>query len=157
MLYKYPQAEFPYHWLIEENRRRRGQGLEFELLDTGVFDQDRYFDIVIEYAKATTEDLVVRIEACNRGPEAARLHILVQLWFRNTWAWGPGPGSEPAIRRGSDSPDGPCLVADDTGVTPPATIPIVYRLGRRTLDGPAGAAVLFTDNESNGPRVFGPG
>src|SRR5262249_55736709 len=72
-------------------------------------------------------------------------------------AWGPQRGVEPAIRRGPDGRDGPCLVTDDTGVTPPASIPIVYRLGPRTLDGPPGAELLFTDNETNGPRVFGPG
>src|ERR1700736_5333019 len=76
LLYKYPQREFPYGWLVWENRRRNGQGFEFELLDTGLFDDDRYFDIFIEYAKADAEDLIVRIEAFNRGPEPAPLHIL---------------------------------------------------------------------------------
>ena len=156
-LYKYPQAEYPYARLVEENRRRGGQGLEFELLDTGVFDEDRYFDIVVEYAKATPEDIVVRIEAINRGPEPASLHIVPQLWFRNTWAWRPEPGREPTIRRGPDGPDGPCLVADDTGVTAVATLPVAYRLGTRTLDAPPGGEWLFTDNETNGPRVFGEG
>ena len=117
-LYKYPQGEYPYCRLIEENQARSGQGPEFELLDTGIFDEDRYFDIVIEYAKATPEDIVIRIEAFNRGPDAAPLHILPQLWFRNTWAWGRARAARPTIRRGSESPDGPCLVTDDPASQP---------------------------------------
>src|SRR5205085_12291736 len=95
LLYKYPQAEFPYARLIAENKARNGQGLEFELLDTGIFDDNRYFDIVIEYAKASTEDLCIRIEAFNRGPEPAPLHIIPHLWFRNTWAWDEGAWKDP--------------------------------------------------------------
>ncbi len=100
MLYKYPQGEFPYQKLLEENRRRWGQvgAPEYELLDTGIFDEDRYFDVFIEYAKAGPEDICVRIEANNRGPEAAELHLLPHLWFRNTWAWTDPPGPEPSIR-----------------------------------------------------------
>src|SRR6187397_106574 len=86
-LYKYPQAKFPYAWLVEENRRRGGRGFEFELLETGVFDKDRYFDVFVEYAKASSEDICSRIEAINRGPEPAPLHIIPHLWFRNIWAW----------------------------------------------------------------------
>src|SRR5919109_5482743 len=85
-LYKYPQTEFPYTRLVEENRRRGRGTLEFELIDTGVFDDDRYFDVFVEYAKAAPEDLLVRIEVINRGPEAAPLHLLLTIWFRNTWA-----------------------------------------------------------------------
>ena len=154
-LYKYPQGEYPYGRLIDENKSRRGSGPEFELLDTGVFEQDRYFDIVIEYAKATPEDLVIRIEAFNRGPEPAPVHIIPQLWFRNTWAWGPGATTRPTIRRGSEGPDGPCLVTDDAGVRSLATVPIAYHLGSRTLDAPRGGVLLFTDNETNRARVFG--
>src|SRR5579862_7369562 len=88
MLYKYPQAEFPYARLVEENRRRSRADPEFELLDTGIFEDNRYFDIFVEYAKASTEDILIRITAWNRGPEAAPLHILPTLWFRNRWAWG---------------------------------------------------------------------
>src|SRR5205807_3073182 len=88
MLYKYPQAEFPYQLLLDENRRRgRGQP-EFELLDTGVFSENRYFDVFVEYAKADVEDILIRITAFNRGPETAALHILPQFWFRNTGSWG---------------------------------------------------------------------
>jgi len=156
-LYKYPQAEYPYSRLIEENRRRRGQGPEYELLDTGVFDEGRYFDIVVEYAKSTPEELVVRIEAFNRGPDAAALHILPQLWFRNTWSWGITQCVEPLIRQGPEDADGPCLLADDSVVAGLATVPFVYRLGCRALDAQPGGMLLFTDNETNGPRVFGPG
>src|SRR5436190_2359581 len=100
-LYKYPQAEFPYSDLVEENRRRQGRGPEYELLDTGVFDSNRYFDVVIEYAKASAEDLCIRIEAFNRGPEAATLHLLPQLWFRNRWGWTDPPKKEPIIGLGA--------------------------------------------------------
>jgi hypothetical protein len=159
-LYKYPQAAFPYELLVQENKRRLGQGPEFELLDTGVFDDDRYFDIFIEYAKATPEDLCVRIEAVNRGPEAAQLHILPHLWFRNIWgwdcsAWGLHPAPEPIIRPGSSGTNFVSIVADDAGLSPPPTIRADYRLGRRTLSGTGGAALLFSDNETNSPRVYG--
>src|SRR5438445_11106611 len=87
MLYKDPQAEFPYSSLLEENRRRGKDQPEFELLDTGIFDHDRYFDVFVEYAKAGTHDLLIRITAHNRGPEPATIHLLPQLWFRNTWPW----------------------------------------------------------------------
>src|SRR3954453_16553315 len=89
-LYKYPQAAFPYSDLVEENRRRGRAGREYELLDTGVFDEDRYFDVFVEYAKAGVEDICVRIEVANRGPDAAELDLLPTLWFRNTWSWGKG-------------------------------------------------------------------
>src|SRR3982751_2523660 len=87
MLYKYPHAEFPYSKLVQENRRRGKHEPEYELLDTGVFDENRYFDVFIEYAKAGPENLQVEITAHNRGPDAAELHLLPQLWFRNTWSW----------------------------------------------------------------------
>jgi hypothetical protein len=151
MLYKYPQAEFPYRRLIEENQRRNGQGFEVELLDTGVFEGDRYFDILIEYAKASEEDLAIRITATNRGPDAAPLHILPTLWFRNTWGWGRDPLPEPTITR-----DGSHLVADDTPTARDPHIPVSARLGKRWLYAPQ-ADVLFTDNETHGDRVYGPG
>src|SRR4051794_37655165 len=99
-LYKYPQRTFPYDLLIAENRRRQGQGYEYELLDTASFAGDRYFDIVIEYAKLTPEDLRLRIAAHNRAPLPAPLHILPPLWFRNTWSWGPPPQRRPSLRPG---------------------------------------------------------
>ena len=92
-LYKYPQAKFPYEWLLDENRKRGGRGFEFELLETGVFDENRYFDVFVEYAKASGEDLCIRIEAFNRGPEHAPLHLLPHLWFRNTWLMDGSPRS----------------------------------------------------------------
>src|ERR1700752_4624711 len=88
MLYKYPQREFPYAQLVRENRSRGKSQPEFELLDTGVFDDDRYFDVFVEYAKADTEDVLIKITVANRGPEAANLHLLPTVWFRNTWSWG---------------------------------------------------------------------
>jgi Glycosyl hydrolase family 63 C-terminal domain len=90
-LYKYPQAEFPYQQLLETNRRRTRYDPEFELIDTGVFAEDRYFDIFVEYAKADASDILIRVTAINRGPDRAALHILPTLWFRNTWAWGEDP------------------------------------------------------------------
>ncbi len=87
-LYKYPQTEFPYDSLVRENGRRSKQDREFELVDTGVFNEGRYFDIFVEYAKAAPEDILIRITVVNRGPAAATLHLLPTLWFRNTWSWG---------------------------------------------------------------------
>jgi hypothetical protein len=155
-LYKYPQREFPYAMLVEKNQSAGGQGFEFELLDTGVFDGNRYFDIVIEYAKATPEDLCIRIEAFNRGPEPAALHILPHLWFRNTWAWCPAPGPEPNIHPGSARPGCVSFVTDDSAVETLSNIPVSYRLGPRTLVGPDGGRMLFTCNETHMERVFGP-
>src|SRR2546430_6138656 len=86
-LYKYPQAEFPYTKLVDENRRRGKNQPEFELLDTGVFDDNRYFDVFVEYAKAEVEDILIKITFANRGPEAANLRLLPTAWFRNTWSW----------------------------------------------------------------------
>ena len=86
-LYKYPQGAYPYQKLMEKTRQRADQGLEYELLDTGVFDEDRYFDIFVEYAKADADDICIRIEVFNRGPRTALLHILPHLWFRNSWSW----------------------------------------------------------------------
>ena len=87
-LYKYPQREFPYRDLLETNRRRTREELEYELLDTGIFDDDRYFDVFLEYAKAGPDDILIRVSIHNRGKEAARLQLLPTLWFRNTWSWG---------------------------------------------------------------------
>src|SRR6201991_2559862 len=99
-LYKYPQREFPYGDLVATNGRRSRDELEYELLDTGIFDDDRYFDVFVEYAKAGPEDLCIRIEAFNRGPEAATLELLPHLWFRNIWAWGDARKCEPVITAG---------------------------------------------------------
>src|SRR5271154_3319068 len=162
MLYKYPQAEYPYSQLLDENRRRDGGGAEYELLDTGVFDENRYFDIVIEYAKAGPEDICIRIEAFNRGPEDAVLHLLPHLWFRNTWAWTNPTWAEPVIRAGAASAGGKrggaiSLEADSSGAKPLGNLQAEYLLELMRLYGPVGGDLLFTDNETNGPRVFGPG
>src|SRR6478736_487768 len=100
-LYKYPQREFPYRDLVEGNRQRSREDFEYELLDTGVFDADRYFDVFVEYAKADPEDVLVRVTAHNRGPEAARLRLLPTLWFRNTWSWGVD-NRKPQLRQAAD-------------------------------------------------------
>jgi hypothetical protein len=151
-LYKYPHAEYPYARLVEENRRRNGTGPEFELLDTGVFDGDRYFDVFVEYAKQGPEDLCIRIEAFNRGPEKATLHLVPQLWFRNIWAWGAERKRSPVITAGAD---GASLVADDSDADGLENLPFPYKLGRRRLAGEPGGKALFTDNESNAQRLYG--
>src|SRR5262249_4695329 len=87
-LYKFPQNKYPYEQLLKENRRRTKLETEYELVDTGLFDQSRYFDVVVEYAKAEPEDLLIRISITNRGPETAPIDVLPTLWFRNTWSWG---------------------------------------------------------------------
>ena len=141
-LYKYPQAEFPYAWLAEENRRRSRQQPEFEIMDTGVFDGDRYFDVFAEYAKADTDDILIRITAANRGPEAAALHLLPTLWFRNTWSWGrtgEGYWPKPKLSR-----------FDQTRiVTEHAS------LGKYEFEFDPGAEVLVTENETDFERIFG--
>src|SRR2546430_2972508 len=98
MLYKYPQAAFPYAQLVAENRRRGRRADEFELVDTGIFAEDRYFDVNVEYAKAAPEDICIRISVVNQGPEAATLYLLPALWFRNTWSWGRDT-SRPLVRQ----------------------------------------------------------
>jgi hypothetical protein len=133
-LYKYPQRAFPYQPLIDENRRRGRLGLEYELLDTGIFDDDRYFDVFVEYAKASPEDLLIEITVDNRGPEDAPIHILPTLWFRNTWA---PQGPRPSLRVGDCYGHASVVVADH-----PA-------LGRRFMYAPAPADLLFVDNDTN--------
>ncbi len=141
-LYKYPQAEFPYAWLAEENGRRGRNDPEFELPDTGVFQEDRYFDVFAEYAKAGTDDVLIRITAVNRGPDAATLHLLPTLWFRNTWSWGrtgEGYWPKPKLSRSAEH----CIVAEHVS------------LGRYQLEFEAGGELLFTENETDFERLFG--
>jgi hypothetical protein len=155
-LYKYPQRAYPYAELIAENQRRQaGGGPEYELLDTGIFDDDRYFDVVVEYAKVDPEDMVIRISAHNRGPDAAPIQVLPHVWFRNTWAWGDTPKAEPVIRAGPAGRGHVSLIADDTPAEPLRNLPFHYRLGPRSLYLEPGAELLFTDNETNAPRVYG--
>ena len=135
-LYKYPQEEFPYGKLKEENRKRTALEPEYELIDTGIFDQSRYFDIFIEYAKDSPEDTCIKIEAFNRGDRAAPLHILAQLWFRNSWAWGETRSAAPRI---TPAVGNCCLIADEARMRPPENLGFEYRLGKRYLFGPPGA------------------
>jgi hypothetical protein len=146
-LYKYPQAAFPYARLLEENRRRGKQDPEFELLDTGVFDDGRYFDVFVEYAKASPNDLLIRITAGNRGPEPAALHLLPTLWFRNTWSWGcahEGCWPKPFIRRA----EGGTLLTDHVTLGQ-------FRLAAEPHGDGTAPMFLFTDNETNAARLFG--
>ncbi len=145
-LYKYPQAEFPYERLRTENHRRGRGEPEFELLDTGVFDGDRYFDVFTDYAKAGENDLCIQITVANRGPEPARLHVLPTLWFRNTWSWGGGHEDSAVKPRLSAAGDDRVQCDHPT-------------LGRFLMEierGPDGASpLLFTENETNAARLFG--
>ena len=142
-LYKYPQAEFPYSRLLEENRRRSKADPEFELMDTGVFNEDRYFDVVVEYAKASPEDILIRITATNRGTQPAQLHLLPTLWFRNTWSWKPGT-SKPSLAL-RDSVEHALVEAGH---------PL---LGQRWLYCCDHPNTLFCDNETNTARLHGQG
>ena len=137
-LYKYPQREYPYRNLVETNRSRSREELEYELLDTGIFDGDRYFDVFAEYAKADPEDILIRITVHNRGPEGADLHLLPTLWFRNTWSWEEG-AVKPLLRR----------VAEGTVRASHS------QLGDLTLDCEGHPELLFTENESNFSRLWG--
>ena len=146
-LYKYPQAEFPYARLVSENRRRTAADPELEILDTGVFDGDRYFDVLAEYAKASPDDILIRITVLNRGPEEARLHLLPTLWFRNSWSWGrtsEGYWPRPSIRRVGDT----TLRLDHASLGG-------MRFEAQPLEGSDSVDFLFTENESNFTRLFG--
>jgi hypothetical protein len=140
-LYKYPQAEYPYGRLIEENRRRGLGAPEFELIDTGLFNEDRYFDVVAEYAKASENDILIRLTIANRGPEKATLHLLPTLWFRNTWSWG-------AIPEESTNKPSITLKCDDV-VRAQHDVLGAYQLA---FEGKA--TPLFTDNETNSGRIY---
>src|SRR5436309_10735836 len=141
-LYKYPQRAFPYADLAAENRRRGRGEPEYELIDTGVFTEDRYFDVFVEYAKVDAEDILIRITAANRGPEPAPLHVLPTLWFRNTWSW------DETARR-------PCLHRDAEPVVTAviAEHPAMDGIYRLACDG--APELLFTENESNARRLWG--
>jgi Glycosyl hydrolase family 63 C-terminal domain len=141
-LYKYPHSAFPYTQLVEENQRRNRRELEFELLNTGVFDENRYFDVFIEYAKQNAEDVFVKIKLVNRGSESKTLHLLPTIWFRNTWTWN-GDTTKPSLKisRSNDSFD--VIEADH------------LTLGKRWLYCQKSKELLFTDNETNNEKVFG--
>jgi hypothetical protein len=141
-LYKYPQAAFPYEDLLATSRRRNRGDMEYELLDTGIFDGDRYFDIFVEYAKQTPEDILIQISACNRGHEPAMIHVLPTLWFRNTWTWWPET-PKPSLKQ---------LTAKNGSRVVGATH---TQLGERYLYCDGDVALLFTENETNDERIFG--
>src|SRR5512136_2508184 len=146
-LYKYPQAAYPYTDLIETNRRRSRDEMEYELLDTGVFDEDRYFDVFVEYAKGDAEDILVRITAANRGPDAAELHLLPTLWFRNDWsAW---------IAESNRSPKKPNLKQIKAPKGASAVTAEHPLLGEFVLSCEGDVPLLFTENETNHERLFG--
>ncbi len=140
MLYKYPQQEFPYARLVEENGRRGKGDPEFELIDTGLFDSDRYFDVFVEYAKADPEDILIRVTAHNRGPEEASLNLLPQIWFRNTWSWDPASAKPRMSKSGDNS-----LLIDHA------------ELGKMWLYCEDRPELLFCENESNAQRLYGAG
>ncbi|MGH9940681.1 MAG: MGH1-like glycoside hydrolase domain-containing protein, partial [Blastocatellia bacterium] len=144
-LYKYPQARFPYEQLVEETRRRGRKALEYELLDTGVFDEDRYFDVFVEYAKADIEDILIRITAVNRGPEEARLDLLPTIWFRNTWSWGVDE-RRPRLRREDATPNLPVIRLRHFAQ------PLRWLICAQSPEG--SPELLFTENETNFKRVF---
>jgi hypothetical protein len=141
-LYKYPQRAYPYADLVETNRRRSRDEFEYELLDTGAFADDRYFDVVVEYAKASPEDLLIRITVTNRGGEAAELHVLPTLWFRNTWSGSP-QSPRPALRRLPSCPTSRVIAASHR------------ELGERWLYVEPDVPLVFTGNETNDTRLFG--
>jgi hypothetical protein len=142
MLYKYPQVEFPYARLVAENRKRTKADPEFELLDSGAFDGDRYFDIFIEYAKAAADELLIRITAWNRGPESAPLDLLPTLWFRNTWSW-------------RDDTQRPRLRALPASGSCESISVETLSYGQRWLIAEGKPTLLFTENETNFKRLFG--
>ncbi|MGI9107540.1 MAG: MGH1-like glycoside hydrolase domain-containing protein [Pyrinomonadaceae bacterium] len=140
-LYKYPHSEFPYAQLVAENRRRSQHEAEYELLDTGIFAEDRYFDVFIEYAKAAAEDILIRISVVNRGPEAAQLHLLPTLWCRNTWAWN-GDEQRPLLQR--------------AGGQTRSIVELTHQQhGRRYLHCEGTPELLFTENDTNNQRLYG--
>jgi len=141
-LYKYPQRAYPYADLVQQNKRRGRSDPEYELLDTGIFDDDRYFDVVVEYAKAGPEDILIRISATNRGPEASPLHLLPTLWFKNDWSWTTGR-SKPGIE-----------------IARSGRTMLVLKTAHRAMEPhwlhcETPAAALFTENESNLERLYG--
>jgi hypothetical protein len=141
-LYKYPQAAYPYAQLVDTSRGRGRQEFEYELLDTGVFDQDRYFDVFVEYAKEAPEDILIQIIVSNRGPEAAELHLLPTLWFRNQWSWH-GAAEKPTLEQCTGAPGLSVVKLVDP------------RLGERHLYCQSDVPLLFTENETNSERISG--
>jgi hypothetical protein len=149
-LYKYPQTEFPYRKLVEENRRRNRSDFEYELLDTGAFDGNRYFDVLAEYAKASSEDMLIRISATNRGPAEADLSILPTIWFRNTWSWGRDD-YRPALREIQQ-----LSIPKEYNIPGSGVIEVEHKTcGKRWLLCEGEPELLFTENETNARKLFG--
>ncbi|WP_346292839.1 MGH1-like glycoside hydrolase domain-containing protein [Sphaerothrix gracilis] len=149
-LYKYPQAAYPYRHLVEENQRRGREALEFELLDTGIFEENRYFDVFVDYAKAAPDDILIQISVANRGPDAATIHVLPTLWFRNTWSWEQA-AEKPALNLSPNAPIG------TVGIEA-----FQAELGQYWLYGEDPVAankperpLYFTENETNFERLYG--
>ncbi len=140
-LYKYPQAAFPYDDLVATNKKRSRLETEYELLDTGIFAQDRYFDVYVEYAKAAPDDILIRISVCNRGPEAASIDVLPTIWFRNTWSWSEGV-ARPSLTELNAAQDARVILASHS------------KLGDRLLACDGATQILFTENETNNQRLF---
>src|SRR5262249_8952704 len=137
-LYKYTQGAFPYTQVVEENRRRGRNDREFDLTDTGVFAENRYFDVLVEYAKETPEEILVRITVTNHGPDRAELHLLPSVWYRNTWSWGDPQVQRPVLYESAGS------------------IELEHpELGARRLECQGALELLFTENETNLQRLFG--
>ncbi|MEO1148275.1 MAG: glucosidase [Cyanobacteria bacterium J06638_22] len=154
-LYKYPQAEYPYGWLVDENQRRDRQDPEFELLDTGIFDENRYFDVFVEYAKATPEDILIQIAIVNRGPEPKTLHVLPHLWFRNTWSWDAS-SEKPRLKMARQQTDAQVVEAHHPTLGTywlycENTAMVNINAEPPKAPGP----LLFTENESNYQHLFG--
>jgi hypothetical protein len=146
-LYKYPQRAFPYEDLVATNRRRSRDEMEYELLDTGIFNDDRYFDVFVEYAKAAPEDILIKISVCNRGPQDAPIDVLPTLWFRNTWSW-PGGGSKPSLQE--------TVAGSATAVRAYHTDPLFLQsLSEHYLYFEGAQEPLFTENETNNQRLWG--
>src|SRR5262249_23966090 len=141
-LYKYPQASYPYADLVETTRRRSRDEFEYELLDTGIFNEDRYFDVFVEYAKVSPEDILIQITACNRGAEKAELHVLPTVWFRNVWASGLAHPTEKPMLTQIDGPAGTSTIAVTHSV-----------LGAYYLHCEGAPPLLFTENETNHARL----
>ena len=141
-LYKYPQQAYPYDDLVATNKHRSRTEQEYELLDTGVFEGDRYFDVLVEYAKEGPNDLLIQITASNRGPEAASIHLLPTLWFRNVWSWGSDAAPRPVLRQVADAGKVLEVLASHP------------RLGAWSFLAEGAADLLFTENETNNERVF---
>ncbi len=146
-LYKYPHAAYPYGDLIDTNRQRSREEMEYELLDMGIFNDDRYFDVFVEYAKVSPDDLLIQISVCNRGQEAASLQVLPTLWFRNTWSWSGG-GSKP-ILQSVQGTNGSVIHAHHTDPLFQESLANYYLYCEDTVP------LLFTENETNHARLFG--